>query len=123
LREGLLEMADEPTAPVAQESGARTSVEIRKKWVGADAVPSQDPGQATTQRDRIVVVIQRVAEDYFIATDETTQHFGEGDTAAEAMDALLDVLREYLAALQDSDPVLFPDQKRHLAHLASLSVL
>ena len=116
-------MVDEPAAPVAPESGARTSVEIRKKRGGADAGPSQDPVQATTQRDRIVVVIQRVAEDYFIATDETTQNFGEGDTAAEAIDTLLDALREYLAALQESDPVLFPDQKRHLAYLASLSVL
>ena len=114
-------MADPANAPAAPESGAPTGVEIKKE--GVDAGPSPDPVQAATQRDRIAVVIQRVADDYFIATDETTQNFGEGDTAAEAVDALLDALREYLAALQDSDPVLFPDQKRHLAHLASLSVL
>ena len=116
-------MADAPNVPAAPESEAATAVEVKETRVGADASPSPDPVQATTQRDRIVVVIQRVADDYFIATDETTQNFGEGDTAAEAMDALLDALREYLAALQDSDPVLFPDQKRHLAYLASLSVL
>ena len=116
-------MADAANAPAAPESGAPTGVEIKNEGVDADAGPSPDPVQAATQRDRIAVVIQRVAEDYFIATDETTQNFGEGDTAAEAVDALLDALREYLAALQDSDPVLFPDQKRHLAHLASLSVL
>ena len=116
-------MADAPNAPAAPASEAAPAVEINEKRVGTDAGPSPDPIQTATQRDRIVVVIQRVAEDYFIATDETTQNFGEGDTAAEAVDALLDALREYLAALQDSDPVLFPDQKRHLAHLASLSVL
>lgn len=116
-------MADAPNAPAAPESEAATAVEVKETGVGAHAVPSQDPVGAATQSDRIAVVIQRVAEDYFIATDETTQNFGEGDTAAEAVDALLDALREYLAALQDSDPVLFPDQKRHLAHLASLSVL
>ena len=109
-------MADAPNLPAATPS---------ERWVLGDVktVPSQDPLQATTQRDRILVLIERVAGDYFIATEETTQNFGEGDTAAEAMDALLDALREYRAALQDSDPVLFPDQKRHLAYLASLSVL
>ncbi len=116
-------MADAPNAPAAPDSGASAGVEIRKKRDGAGAVPSPDPVQAATQRDRIVVVIQRVAGDYFIATEDTTHNFGEGDTAAEAVDALLDALREYRAALQDSDPVLFPDQKRHLAYLASLSVV
>ena len=109
-------MADAPNLPAATPS---------ERWALGDVktAPSQDPLQATTQRDRILVLIERVASDYFIATEETTQNFGEGDTAAEALDALLDALREYRAALEDSDPVLFPDQKRHLAYLASLSVL
>ncbi len=94
-------------------------------WVLSEqrTVPSQDLPQDPALCDRISVLVQRVAKDYFTATEETTQNFGEGDTAAEAVDALLGALREYRAALQDSDPKLFPDQKRHLRYLASLDVL
>lgn len=76
-----------------------------------------------TPIDQITVVIQRFAEDYFAAMEDTANQFGEGDTAAEALDDLLVSLREYREDLQASDSVLLPHQKQHLSYLVSLKVL
>ena len=86
--------------------------------------PARSEPPSDTRSDRISVTFQRVAEDHFVAVEEIVPGAGEGETIAEALDDLLDGLREYRDALQESDPlVLFSDQKHHLAHLVALDIL